>query len=295
MKNFGKSLSVWWRLARGEHALMSFLAVVASAVIATNTFSTSYLFFALGPAMIVLASFVFNDYCDLPSDRALGRRERPLVSKQVPAKAAFVVAAAFFVLGLLLCFFASTLAFEIALVYSLLSIAYSLFLKKLPLVGNAVTATTYAISFLYGNAVAVNSIDLAALNPLVVYFAGFAFLAGIGRELLITLRDVEGDRKIGALTLPMVLGAMPTIILSSVFFLAAVALTFLAFNSIENFVQKIVFALFVGACDALLLYSTALSCGKASEKSFSKIRDYTLKAFQLALLGFFLLAALSIT
>ncbi len=287
------TLGVWWRLSRGEHALMSFLAIVASAIISTNSFYAKFLLFAAGPALIVLASFVFNDYCDLPSDRALKRNERPLVSKQVSPKTAFAVSAVLFVLGLLLCFFSSSLAFAIACAYSLLSIAYSVFLKKLPLVGNAVTATTYGISFFYGGAVALNSLD--NFNLLVVSFAGFAFLAGLGRELLITLRDVQGDRKIGATTLPMVVGPMATTVLAALFFLAAVVATTLpVLNNFLAGTKLLVYVLFVGACDLALLYSAFLGWSSPTKENLSKARNYTLKAFQLALLGFFVISALSV-
>lgn len=298
MANFSEIFSTWWRLARGEHGLMSFLAVIAAAVVATGAFSLNYLLFAAGPALIVFASFILNDYFDLPSDKALGRKDRPLVSKQILPKTALLASIALFAIGLALCFISSFLAFEIALAYSLLSIAYSLLLKKLPLLGNAVTATTYGISFLYGNAVAVNSLALIDLNVLAVSFAIFAFLAGFGRELLITLRDVEGDKKIGALTLPMLLGPYLTAWLASLFLLSAIAATYFPIVNeyfANNSPSLWAYLLLVGVCDAILFYCAYSSIRNASRENLSKIRDYTLKAFQLALLGFFVVALLKIT
>lgn len=289
-----KKLSLWWRLARGEHALMVFLAIIASAVIASKTFSVNYLLFASGPFLIALASFIFNDYLDLPSDAALGRKERPLVSKQIAASTALYLSVALFALGLVLCWLAGAIAFQIALFYSAISVAYSMYLKKLPLVGNAAVATTYAISFLYGNAVAVNSLDFSSLNLLAMSFAAFAFLAGLGRELLITLRDVGGDKKIGAFTLPMLLGPPAlTAWLAAIFFVLAAGLTFVPIASgLIVGASFAVYALLVGGCDALLIYSAYSSLRDPSKQNLSKIRNYTLKAFQFALSGFFLLAAL---
>ncbi len=290
-----KKLPVWWNLARGEHSIMTFLAIVAAAIVSTGKFSPNYLFFAAGPALIVLGSFIFNDYLDLPSDMALARKDRPLVSKQISPKAALYASAALFGAGLALCLHVSTIAFHIALFYSALSIAYSFYLKKVPLVGNAVVATTYAISFAYGNAVAINSLNPYSLNLLAMSFAAFAFLAGLGRELLITLRDVEGDKKIGALTLPMVVGASATTALASVLFLIAAFLTIIPIaGGMLSGISLLVYALLVGACDVLLLYSAYLSLRDSSKASLSKIRNYTLKAFQLALVGFFVVAMLKL-
>lgn len=293
MQKLADQLLVWWRLARGEHAVMTFLAIVASAVIATGKFSPKFLLFALGPALIVLGSFIFNDYLDIASDKALGRKERPLVSKQVSPRAALYASAVLFGSGLAFCWSSNFIGFEIAFAYSLLSVAYSAFLKKLPLLGNAVTATTYGISFLYGNAVAANSLALNDLNLLVVSFGVFAFLAGLGRELLITIRDVEGDKKIGALTLPMVLGARITAWLAAFLLLCAIAATY--FPIANNYLSDAslwCYALLVGACDVLLFYCAHSALSDSSRQNLSKIRNYSLKAFQIALLGLFLLAVL---
>jgi len=286
-------LKLWWRLARGEHAVMSFVAIVASAIISTSSFSTNYLFFALGPALIVLASFIFNDVMDLPSDLALGRMERPLVSKKISEKTAFGLSLSLFAAGLALCLAASLLAFQIAFFYSLISVAYSLYLKKLPLLGNAIVSTTYAISFVYGNAVAVNSFDVGSWNLLVISFAGFAFLAGLGREVLITLRDVKGDKKIGALTLPMVVGGKATVMLSAFLLLLAIAATFTPLRVFRsgNF---LVYLLFVGVCDALLLYSAISAWRDYSPENLVRIRNYTIRAFQLALAGFVAIAVITV-
>ncbi|HLD76287.1 MAG TPA: UbiA family prenyltransferase, partial [Candidatus Norongarragalinales archaeon] len=68
-----------------------------------------------------------------------------------------------------------------------------------------------SVSFLYGN-LAVSNV----LQPNVLLYAAVAFFAGLGRELVITLRDVEGDKKIGARTLPMILGPKKTVMMTSV-------------------------------------------------------------------------------
>jgi len=277
---------------------MTLLAVAASATVSIGYFSPQFVLFGIGPALIVLGSFIFNDAADVESDKALGRKDRPLASGAIPQKLALAASILLLIVGLLVCLAAGTLAFKIALAYCLLSLAYSLALKKIPLAGNVVVATTYAVSFAFGNAVAIDSLgpnlNLSLLafpwDPLVLCFAGFAFLAGLGREFIITLRDVKGDKKIGAFTLPMAIGAKLTVWLACLLLLLAVALTGMGLPFATNL---FVYFGFVGACNLLLLYSIVQVLKDASFSSLSKVRNYTLWGFQLALVGFLVMAGLA--
>ena len=196
------ALSDWWRLARGEHALITFVAVVVGGLLATRSFSAQLLFAAIGPALITLASFIINDYFDLVSDREMKRKERPLVSGKIKFSHALYASLTLFVLGVAATIPFGATAFLIALVYAVLAFLYSFKLKRMPLVGNLFVATSMAIPFIYGNVAAG-----VALRYIVAVFALIAFVVGVGREFFLTTRDVKGDRKLGSKTLPMVIGS----------------------------------------------------------------------------------------
>ncbi|MFH0970945.1 MAG: geranylgeranylglycerol-phosphate geranylgeranyltransferase, partial [Candidatus Micrarchaeota archaeon] len=221
-------LQDWLKLARFEHAILVAIAIFISEAITLKylgmqfSFTYATAFPAIGPVLIAAAAFMLNDYFGYETDKANKRFDRPLVAKKIVRHDALVAATFLFALGLALSFFTNIYCFAVALIYSFLSAIYDNYLKKKPLLGNLYIASTMGISFIYGN-FAVST----ELQEIILLFTAISILAGVGRELIITLRDVKGDRKIGAKTLPMLLGASMTLQLASVFFLAAIVLSWI--------------------------------------------------------------------
>ncbi|MFH1199699.1 MAG: UbiA family prenyltransferase [Candidatus Micrarchaeota archaeon] len=282
------AFGAWLRLSRIEHSFMVAAAVVASqavsaksASIAFNPASFAALFPALGPFFITAGSFVLNDWFGVRTDAANRRRERPLVSREIARADALKAAVVLYALGLLFAFYAGTVAFAVAFVYALLSVAYDPVLKKLPLAGNLFIASSMSVSFLYGN-LAVSP----ALAPLVALFCAISFLAGAGRELLITLRDVKGDRKIGATTLPMLIGARSTVALANSLFAWAVVLSWIpVFQGAHP-----AYLLFTLANNALVLCVMLSVSRRQNPAALKKARNLTLAALVLGIAAFASLA-----
>lgn len=275
------SLEDWWRLARGEHALITLVAVVVGGLLATKSFSPQLLLAAIGPALITLASFIINDYFDLVSDREMKRTDRPLVMKKIKFSDALYAAIILFVAGVAATIPFGVNAFLIALVYAAFAFLYSYRLKRMPLIGNLFVASSMAVPFLYGN-VAAN----VPLQYLVIVFALIAFVVGIGREFFLTTRDVAGDKKLGSKTLPMIIGAKTTLLLASVLFFAGVLLSFLpAMRGVG-----VAYIFLVGICDLLLLKCVVVGMRNPSREGFNKIRKLSLIAMILGVLGFASLA-----
>lgn len=275
-------ISAWWRLTRAEHAVMVFIAVSAAQLVTLNgDFNAINWFAGVGPALVTLASFALNDYLDLRSDKALKRKDRPLVSGELKPAWALNAAAVFFVLGCALSWLVSPTAFAIVAVYSLLAVAYDAKLKKMPLIGNAFIASAMSVSFLYGNIVVS-----PALNYFVLLFTVISFVSGLGRELIITLRDVKGDRKIGATTLPMLIGRRWTVILASALLHVAAALSVLPLFQ-EIFLPYVAL---VGVSDALFLFAAWTVSLSPTDASLKKARNYTLAALMFGIAAFASLA-----
>ena len=275
-------ISAWLRLARVEHAFIAAFAVIAAQALVARRFDASFLYPALAPFLVTAASFVANDYFDYASDKALKRKDRPLVSGEISRKTAFYAAAALYILALAAAAPLPKTAFFIILVYAGLSIAYNAFLKRLPLVGNAFIASSMAVSFLYGN-LAVSP----ALNYYVLLFCAVSFSAGLGRELLITLRDMKGDKKIGARTLPMLLGAKRTVILANALIYFAVML------SLFPLVEKTIFipyAVLVLAADSLFIAVVLKTSFEQGRETLRFARNASLWALLLGTLAFASLA-----
>ncbi|MBI2445744.1 geranylgeranylglycerol-phosphate geranylgeranyltransferase [Candidatus Micrarchaeota archaeon] len=213
-------LKNWWRLTRAEHGLIVFLAILVSQFVVTKALTAAMIWPAVGPMLITWGAFAWNDYFGYKSDKALNRKDRPLVAGTITPRVALWVGSALMILGVALTYPVGVAAFGIAIVYTALSMAYDLFLKTRPLLGNLFIASSMSISFIYGNYAASDT-----LHPYVLLYAGVAFFAGLGRELIITLRDVEGDKKAGATTLPMLLGPRVTVTAASALIYGAAALS----------------------------------------------------------------------
>ncbi len=273
----------WLKLSRIEHSALVAIAIVISQALSAKfsggSFSISYasLFPALGPFFITAGAFILNDYFGFETDRLNGRKDRPLVGGRIGKEIALRAAVFLMCLGLLLSLFVNFNCFAIAVVFAFLSAIYDKVLKPLPLVGNVFIASSMAISFIYGNFAVVNE-----LQPIILLFVGISFFAGIGRELIITLRDVEGDGKIGAKTLPMILGPKNTILLAALLFGIAIMLSWQPMQM--QYVSPYAFLIY--ANNLLLIKSLLLLANKQDGKNFKKARNYTLAAILLGLLAF---------
>ena len=271
------SLKDWIALTRAEHAVIVAIAVIASEFVVAKRFTPEMLFPALGPALITLGAFAWNDYFGIKTDKAMGRKERPLVSGKIGGKTAFYASLSLFVLGLILASFVNQTVLTIAAIFPAASMLYDPIFKKLPLVGNAFIASSMSISFLYGNYAVSTS-----LNYFVLLFVIVSFTAGLGRELVLTLRDVKGDKKIGAKTLPMVIGTKATVVLAIALFHVAVAMSLMPLTQTQN----IAYAVLIAATDVLILVSAWKLALSQSPASLKKIRNYTLYALLTGVIAF---------
>lgn len=273
----------WLALTRFEHSLMVFFAIVIAQAIVASGFSPAFLLPAIGPLFITAGAFAYNDYCGYKTDAANKRLDRPIVAGRISRASALYASALFYALGIGFCALLNSLAFAIAFAYAAASLFYDSFLKKLPVVGNAFIASTMSIAFIYANVASTNS--FAGLNSFIIIFAAMAFLAGLGREFLITLRDVKGDKKVGVRSLPMIIGARATITLAGILVIAAVALSLLPV--IETLFLP--YALLIGLADGLFLV-TLFNLAREGKSFLKQARDYTLYGSVIGLIAFASLA-----
>ncbi len=279
------SISDWLKLARIEHASMVLVAVIISEALTAKYAGMPFIldfrsiFPAFGPFFIAAGAFILNDYFGYGTDKANGRIERPLVAKKITRKDALRVSVFLFALGLFLAFFVNFYCFIVAFAFAFLSAVYDNFLKKKPLLGNAFISSSMAISFVYGNLAITH-----AMQGIILLFVAVSFLAGMGRELIITLRDVKGDRKIGAVTLPMLIGAKKTIRLAAAFFAVAIALSWIPIRTAVS-----PYTALISINNAMLLASIYFACIRGPN-GFRKARNLSLFALMLGLLAFASLA-----
>ncbi len=278
-------LKALWDLMRLDHGVMLFVAILIGSVIAGGGAVPDLLKLALSflTALFLEAStFALNDYIDLEIDRKNKRDDRPLVRGDLKPSTALAIFYVLFPLGVVASFFVNLQCFAIALVTGLFSIVYDIKLKKVKALGNFYIAYIMAVPFLFGASAVSSSI------PYVVWLlASIAFLAGAGREMMKDVMDFAGDKSQGVKSLPLYLGARGTCRVAALFYLIAVATSFVPFFLLSgtSYHMNLIYLFIVGLTDAMFLTMSAVLVAKA-EPPLSLYRKLTLLAMAVGLLAF---------
>lgn len=178
-------LKALYKLGRPLTTLSGVLAVFLGGYVAGTGAWLNIFLAGITTMLISAAANAWNDYLDVEIDR-INQPKRPLPSGKVSLRAArwfsFILAA----LSLLTASFINWPAFLIALLSNVILYIYSLRLKSTVLLGNATVATISALSAVFGGVAAGN------VAP-TLWLALIIFLAIMGREVLKTMADYEGD------------------------------------------------------------------------------------------------------
>ncbi len=200
--------------------LVGFAVIVGIAVTSKNYHEiftlTSLLGFLTG-FFISSFSMVSNDIYDLEVDR-VNQPTRPIPSSKVTVGQAKIFSIVLLVLGLVASAGLGYATFGIAVLFALIGWYYNYRGKKSGLFGNSLVALSLAIPYIFGSiALGSYTINLGYLLALT------SFLAGMGREILKGVADVEGDKVRNVRTVAVSYGTETAKELSALFFLLAVA------------------------------------------------------------------------
>lgn len=213
----------FFAITRPLNAFVAGLAAVVGYLIATGTvIPQTFLLFAI-VALITAAGNVINDFFDVKID-SVNRPDRPIPSGAVTRIAARGFALTLFLAGILVSFFTNPLCILIAIINSLILVAYAGILKRTPLLGNITVSYLSSSIFLIGGA--LDGWDgLVRIIPIAV----ITFFAMLSRELVKDAEDVEGDMAGGADTVPLRIGIRKTSQLALISTLLAAAVSLLPY------------------------------------------------------------------
>jgi geranylgeranylglycerol-phosphate geranylgeranyltransferase len=274
-------LDSYRRLFRIEHALLLAVAVLLGELLSGALPALPILFFSLAvPIFIEMGSFALNDYFDVKADKANKRHDRPIASGEISPKNALVAALLCYIIGVAAALPLPSLAFHIALLFAALSLAYNSKLKELPLVGNAYIAASMAIPFIFGNLVVSGT-----LEPHIAAISLVAFIAGLGREIIKSAEDVEGDVKHrNARTLPAIIGVKRSAYVAAVCYLLLVPISFLPF---AYSLRANILSLGLVAVTALsFAFMAQKAAADQSKESLISLRKASLLALAVGLAGY---------
>ena len=175
-----------YKLSRPLSTLTGVLAVVLGGYVAGTGAWDKIALAALATLFVSAAANAWNDYRDIDIDR-INQPQRPLPSGMVSPRAALIFSVTLAVLSVALAAFLGPLALGIAAASNLLLYVYSVRLKSTVLLGNATVALISAMSPVFGGVAAGN------VRPS-LWLGAIIFVGILGREVLKTLADYEGDQ-----------------------------------------------------------------------------------------------------
>ncbi|MGM0771287.1 MAG: geranylgeranylglycerol-phosphate geranylgeranyltransferase [Halobacteriota archaeon] len=264
-------------LMRAGNCAMAAFAALVGVMIAYNILSSagsSALLSFYDTALVFLIVFFvtgagngLNDYFDIDID-TVNKPSRPIPSGKISLRSALYFSLMLFAAGVSLAFIVNFLCGIIALLNSFVLILYAKNLKRTPFLGNASVGYLTGSTFLFGGAV----FGMEGLHAVIVLFL-LATLATIAREVVKDIEDVEGDKKEGARTLPILIGSKKASYIAAAFgFTAMLASPFPYLQSILN--ERYLFV--VAIADIFFLIAVYQILGKNDAASSSKLFKFAM-------------------
>ncbi len=225
-------------------------------------------------------SMVSNDIYDIGVDR-INQPRRPLASGAISLRSAKWLACILLVLGIAVAVPLGLANFAIAALFAFIGWYYNFQGKKLGLFGNSLVAFSLAIPYIYGSIALGNySVNLGYLLALT------SFIAGMGREVLKGIADVQGDRTRNVKTVAISHGVRAARNLVAAFFLAAVASSLLPvlFGLLGN--ALFLYAGLILIPDGIFLYLTYKVLSMKVEAESLKLKSIALGGMMAGLLAY---------
>jgi len=235
-------------LTRPALCLMGLVGVFIGGVISGFEYVSFNLLLAMIVVVLVTAgSMAINDYFDWEIDKVI-HPERPVPSGRLLPKEALWFAILSLFIALIISFAINILCFGIILLSIGFIVFYEKFLKNQGIAGNMVVAFLSSLPFAFGGASVRQPYNAMILSLM-------AFFIVLGREILMDVRDMEGDR-LSRVTLPMKVGEKHAIYLGCIFLVVAIVLTPLP---IFLGILRMWYAVIIIPADFLIAYAMLLS------------------------------------
>lgn len=194
--------------------------VFQQASLKPNVEGLYFVLIILSYVFIAAAGYIINDYFDLNIDQ-VNKPDKVIIERVIRRRWALAWHIILSVLGIAFSFYVdmragSKIAGLSSFICVILLFFYSTTLKKKFLIGNvlvsAITAwSIIALTWFEGNQFFLSkgragSLEIEKIFRLTVLYTSFAFIISLIREVVKDMEDVEGDRKYGCRTMPIVWG-----------------------------------------------------------------------------------------
>jgi len=211
----------FFRFIRPEIIILGVVCVFIGALVAgSKPLSLDLLLGMIAMFCMGAGCHPFNDYFDYEVDK-INHPNRPLPSGVFKRVSGLYMGLILFAISLFLSMFINIFCFAIMLVIILLTFFYESYVKNKGVLGNFLVAFTVSLAFFYGGAIAYGF-----FKP--IFFSLVTFFVFFGREILLDVRDFEGDKKTRK-TLPLIIGEKNSIYIGSALVMVSAMLLFIPF------------------------------------------------------------------
>mgnify|MGYP001041853997 CR=1 FL=1 len=211
------------KLTRPLNCFITAFVVFVGGIISSkiDSFNIILLLASVTAAIVAASGNVINDYFDIEIDK-ISHPDRPLASGKITPASSLKYYSFLVLISLAISLFLNIKLFAITILVLIILFLYSIYLKKIPLIGNLTVASLTALAFIFGG-VAVNNIE-ATIIP-----AAFAFMINLVRELVKDAEDFEGDKSNNVITFPIRFGMNATKYIVGFLILSLIGITFYPF------------------------------------------------------------------
>lgn len=213
ISNYRSKIIAFLLSIRLETTPLAMITVYTGGLIAGSLFLSLPLLLAVIVSFFITAgSMTFNDTFDWKIDMT-NHPNRPIPKGILNPRQLLYFTGVLFSIGIFISFFINLLCFVIVILSIVFLAMYELFTKTYGITGNVTVAFISSIAFTFGGAAVGN--PFASLP-----FTILAFLIILGREIIMDVRDADGDKKFRR-TLPNQIGLRnATIVSGSILILA---------------------------------------------------------------------------
>ena len=265
-------------LIRPINSFMIGLAVVVGIAIGSPDmlFSRLTIYGFITGFSISSYSMIINDIYDIEIDK-VNQPERPLAKQIISINTALSLSLILLLIGLTSSLLISYYNIIITAIFSILSWFYNIWCKKQGIIGNSIVASSMSIPFIFGGVITGN------ISLLVWSISLIAFLSGMGREIIKTIADVEGDKIKGIKSVSIQFGSRNAMLIACGFIIISILISFIPVYL--NLIQIYYIPLLI-LTDLILLYSIFVLSTNYSKSESLKVKKYILYAMLFGLITF---------
>ena len=265
-------------LIRPINSFMIGLAVVVGIAIGSPDmlFSRLTIYGFITGFSISSHSMIINDIYDIEIDK-VNQPERPLAKQIISINSALSLSLILLLIGLTSSLIISYSNIIITAIFSFLSWFYNIWGKKQGIIGNSIVASSMSIPFIFGGVITGN------ISLLVWSISLIAFLSGMGREIIKTIADVEGDKIKGIKSVSIQFGPRNAMLVACGFIIISILISFIPVYL--NLIQIYYIPLLI-LTDLILIYSVFLLSKNYSKSESLKVKKYILYAMLFGLITF---------